>query len=268
VSCRLQQLEDALGVRLINRNSRSLSLTDAGETFYRHAVEALRHADLAANAVRERLVEPCGTVRFTTSVAMSLYALRPIVPEFIRRHPKINLIQHTTDDQVDIVGRSFDLAVRAHTAPLVDSTLVQRLLACVPWRLYAAPDYLDQRGAPHAPDDLACHDKLTMLWPAVPASWKLAHPTQGQAALTFEPRFSGNDLIMLKHAAEAGLGIVSLPAYICRDAVAAGTLTPVLPDWLSGEARISALIPCRDGLPQSVRTFVDFLVEEVPRIVC
>jgi DNA-binding transcriptional LysR family regulator len=150
---------------------------------------------------------------------------------------------------------------------LADSTLVQRLLAYAPWRLFAAPDYLDQRGAPRAPDDLACHDKLTMLWPGAPASWKLTHPTQGQAALTFEPRFSGNDLIMLKHAAEAGLGIVSLPAYICRDAIAAGTLTPVLPNWLTAESKISALIHCRHSLPQSVRMFVDFLAEEAPRIV-
>src|ERR1700744_2307238 len=104
ISHRLQQLEEALGVRLINRTSRSLSMTDAGALFYRHAVETLEHADLAESAVRERLLQPSGTIRFTTAVATSLYALRPILPEFIRRHPKIQLIQHTSDEQTDIVG--------------------------------------------------------------------------------------------------------------------------------------------------------------------
>jgi DNA-binding transcriptional LysR family regulator len=132
VSHRLQQLETSLGVRLVNRTSRSLSRTDAGDLFYRHAVGMLERADLAESAVRERLMEPSGTIRFTTAVATSLFALRPILSDFIRRHPKVNVVQDTSDDQVDIVGGSYDLAIRAHTGPLSDSTLVQRILAPAP----------------------------------------------------------------------------------------------------------------------------------------
>jgi DNA-binding transcriptional LysR family regulator len=97
VSHRLQQLEASLGVRLLNRTSRSQSMTEAGEVFFRHAVAALERAELAESAVRERLLEPSGTIRFTTAVATSLFALRPLLPDFIRRHPKINVIQHTSD---------------------------------------------------------------------------------------------------------------------------------------------------------------------------
>jgi DNA-binding transcriptional LysR family regulator len=133
-----------------------------------------------SSSVRERLLEPSGTVRFTTAVATSLFALRPLLPAFIQRHPKINVIQHTTDETVDIVGGSFDLAVRAHTGPLSDSSLVQRTLAPAPWFLFAAPDYLDRRGLPLVPEDFASHDTLLMLRLGHPAAWKLRHPTRGE----------------------------------------------------------------------------------------
>ncbi len=267
VSHRLQQPETSLGVRLINRTSRSLSTTDAGALFYRHAVEALERADFAENAVRERLLEPSGTIRFTTAVATSLFAIRPILPEFIRRYPKVNVIQHTSDEQVDIVGGSFDLAIRAHTGPLSDSTLVQRTLAPAPWFLFAASDYLDRRGLPLAPEDLAGHDTLMMLRPGHPPAWKLKHPTRGEVAVPGEPRIATNDIVMLKQVAREGLGIVALPGYVCRDDVESGALRQIMPDWLAGEANITAVTPFRHGVLPSVRAFLDFLIERIPNVV-
>jgi DNA-binding transcriptional LysR family regulator len=267
VSHRLQQLETSLGVRLVNRTSRSLSMTDAGELFYRHAVATLERADLAERAVRERLVEPSGTIRFTTAVATSLFAMRPILPDFIRRYPKVSVIQHTSDDQIDIVGGSYDLAVRAHTGPLLDSTLVQRTLAPAPWFLFAATGYLDRRGVPLAPEDLAGHDSLIMLRPGRPVAWRLEHPTRGQVVVPLEPRFAGNDIAMLKQAARDDLGIAALPGYICREDVESGGLKRILPDWLAEEANITAVIPFRHGLLPSVRAFIDYLVEEIPKLV-
>jgi DNA-binding transcriptional LysR family regulator len=267
VSHRLQQLETSLGVRLVNRTSRSLSMTDAGDLFYRHAVAMLERADLAESAVRERLMEPSGTIRFTTAVATSLFALRPMLSDFIRRHPKVNVILHTSDDQVDIVGGSYDLAVRAHTGPLSDSTLVQRILAPAPWFLFAGPAYLERRGVPLTPEDLAGHDTLIMLRPGFPIAWKLNHPTRGEVVVPIEPRLASNDMVMLKQAAQDGLGIVALPGYVCREDMNSGALRRILPEWLAGEARITAVIPFRHGLLPSVRAFLDFLVEEFPKIV-
>jgi DNA-binding transcriptional LysR family regulator len=267
VSHRLQQLEASLGVRLINRTSRSLSMTDAGDLFYRHAVATLERADLAESAVRERLVEPSGTIRFTTAVATSLFAIRPILPDFIRRYPKVRVIQHTSDDQIDIVGGSYDLAVRAHTGPLSDSTLVQRTLAPAPWFLFAGPDYLDRHGLPLAPENLAGHEMLIMLRPGRPVAWKLRHPTRGETVVPVEPRLASNDIVVLKHAAQDNLGIVALPGYVCREDVRSDKLKRILPDWLAEEANITAVIPFRHGLLPSVRAFVDFLIEEIPKIV-
>jgi DNA-binding transcriptional LysR family regulator len=267
VSHRLQQLEAALGVRLINRTSRSLSVTDAGEHFYRHAVNMLEHARLAENTVRGRLAEPSGSIRFTSAVATSLFALRPILPDFISRYPKIQLVQHTSDDQVDIVGGGYDLAIRAHSGPLSDSMLVQRTLAPAPWYLFASPDYIGRRGLPPAPPDLAQHDTLSMLRPGHAPAWKLTHSTAGEVQVPIAPRFTGNDLMMLMEAARDGLGIVALPSYVCRAEVGTGSLRPVLPDWSAGQASISAVVAFRNGLQPSVRVFLDYLAERIPRIV-
>jgi DNA-binding transcriptional LysR family regulator len=267
VSHRLQQLEAALGVRLINRTSRSLGMTDAGEQFYRHAVATLEQAELAETAVRERLVEPSGILRFTTAVATSLFAMRRILPDFIRRYPKISVIQHVSDEPIDLVGGSYDLALRAHTGPLSDSTLVQRTLAPAPWCLFAAPDYLQQRGVPLAVDDLAGHDTLIMLRHGHPLAWKLKHASHAEATVPLKPRLAGNDIVTLKQAAQDGLGIVALPNYVCRDDVRAGTLQRVLPDWLAAEANITAVVPFRHGMLPSVRALLDFLVERIPDVV-
>lgn len=267
VSHRLQQLETSLGVRLLNRTSRSLGATDAGKLFYQHAVATLERADLAESAVRERLVEPSGTIRFTTAVATSLFALQPILPQFIHRHPKVSVVQHTSDERTDLVGESFDLAIRAHSEPISDSTLVQRTLAMAPWFLFAGADYLDRRGLPLSPEDLAGHDALIMSGAGWAPEWKLKHPTRGEVAMPAFPRLAGNDLLMLKQAAQAGLGIVALPGYICREDVKSGALKRILPDWLAREARITAVMPFRHGLLPSVRAFVDFLVEEIPKLV-
>jgi DNA-binding transcriptional LysR family regulator len=268
VSHRLQQLEASLGVRLINRTPRSLSMTEAGDVFYSHAVAMLERAELAESSVRGRLAEPSGTIRFTVAVATSLFAMRQILPDFIRRYPKINVTQHVvSDEQVDIAGVNYDLALRAHSEPLSDSTLVQRILAPAPWFLFAAPDYLKHHGLPLTPQDLAGHDTLIMLRHGQPLAWKLKHPTLDEAVVPLKPRLAGNDIVTLKQAAQDGLGIVALPGYVCSADVQSGTLQRVLPDWLAAEANVTAVVPCRHGMLPSVRVFLDFLVERIPKIV-
>lgn len=142
LSHRIQQLEANLGVRLLNRTSRRFGMTDAGEEFYRHAVLMLREAELAETAIRHRLTEPKGTVRCTAAVATMQFAMRDIVPDFLLRYPKVHVVAHATDQSVDIVGENYDVAIRAHSDPLPDSTLVQRTLTPAPWLLFAGSAYL------------------------------------------------------------------------------------------------------------------------------
>jgi DNA-binding transcriptional LysR family regulator len=268
LSHRIQQLETNLGVRLLNRTSRRFAMTDAGEEFYRHAVAMLREAELAETAIRHRLSEPTGTVRCTAAVATMQFAMRDIVADFLVRYPKVNIVAHATDQNVDIVGENYDVAIRSHTDPLPDSTLVQRTLTPAPWFLVAGAAYLDAREAPHTPQGLRDHPSLFMMRTGVAPAWRLRHASKAkEVVIPLAPRLMSDDMIGLKQAAIAGLGIVALPGYVCRDEVRSGILRRVLPTWLAGDSTITALIPYRQGLLPSVRVFLDHLAAEFPKAV-
>jgi DNA-binding transcriptional LysR family regulator len=269
LSHRIQQLETNLGVRLLNRTSRRFGMTDAGQEFYRHAVAMLREAEQAETAIRHRLSEPTGVVRCTAGVATMQFAMRDIVADFLVRYPKVNVVAHATDQYVDIVGENYDIAVRAHSDPLPDSTLVQRSLAPAPWFLFAGSAYLDAGEAPQTPQDLQKRPSLFMMREGVPPVWRLRHSSKAknEVVMPLTPRLLSDDMIALKQAAIAGLGIVALPGYVCREDVRSGALRRVLPTWLAGDSTFTALIPYRQGLLPSVRVFVDYLAAELPKAV-
>ena len=265
LSHRVQQLEASLGVRLVNRTSRRFGMTEVGRSFYENALATLRQAELTEATIRQHQSEPSGVVSITTPVAIAQFALRDLLPAFLARHPKVRIVQHATDVQLDIVAEGFDLALRGHSRPLPNSTLVQRKIADVPWLLFAGPGYLDRAGYPRAPGDLAAHDVIAMGRESS-TSWTL-HRGQDAVAITFAPRFMSNDMVALKEAACAGLGVVALPAYVCRPDVDAGRLRQVLPGWLAVASSITALVPQRKGLLPAVRALLDYLVEEFPQAV-
>ena len=269
LSHRIQQLETNLGVRLLNRTSRRFGMTDAGEEFYRHAVAMLREAERAETAIRLRLSEPTGTLRCTAAVATMQFAMRDILADFLVRYPKVNVVAHATDQNVDIVGENYDVAIRAHSDPLPDSNLVQRTLTPAPWFLFAGSAYLDANDAPETPQDLQKHPSLFMMRTGVAPVWRLRHSSKAknEVVMPLMPRLLSDDMIGLKQAAIKGLGVVALPGYVCRDEVRWGALRRVLPNWLAGDSTITALIPYRQGLLPSVRVFLDHLATEFPKAV-
>jgi DNA-binding transcriptional LysR family regulator len=269
LSHRIQRLETELGVRLLNRTSRRFAMTDAGEEFYRHAVVMLHDAELAESAIRQRLTEPSGTVRCTAATATMQFAMRDVMADFLLRYPKVNVVAHATDRNVDIVGENYDVAIRAHSDPLPDSTLVQRTLTPAPWLLFAGSAYLDANGVPKTPEDLRGHPSLFMMRTGVAPVWRLRRTgtAEDEVAMPLTPRFLCDDMIALKQAAIGGLGVVALPGYVCREDVRAGALRQVLPSWLAGDSTITALIPYRRGLLPSVRAFIDHLSAELPKKV-
>ena len=269
LSHRIQQLETKLGVRLLNRTSRRFGMTDAGEEFYRHAVAMLREAELAETAIRHRLQEPTGTVRCTAAVATMQFAMRGLIPDFLVRHPQVNVVAHATDQFVDIVGENFDLAIRAHSDPLPDSTLVQRTLTPAPWFLFAGAAYLDASRPVSRPHDLAKHPSLFMMRTGVSPVWRLrrADGRAEEVLLRLTPRLLIDDMLSLKAAAIEGLGVVALPGYVCRDDVRSGALRQVLPGWIAADSTLTALMPYRQGLLPSVRAFVEHLAAELPKAV-
>lgn len=269
LSHRMQQLESELGVRLLNRTSRRFGMTDAGEEFYRHAIAMLREAEQAEAVIRNRLAEPSGTVRCTAGVATMQFAMAEMIPSFLLKYPKVNVVAHAADRPVDIVGENYDIAIRAHSDPLPDSNLVQKTLAHAPWGLFAGAGYVAAHGAPQAPEELQHHPSLFMMRSGVTPAWRLRHTGQvrDEVVMPLAPRLLGDDMVGLQQAAIQGLGIVALPSYVCRAAVRASALQRVLPDWVVADSVITALIPGRKGLLPSVRAFLDHLAEEFPKIV-
>ncbi|HET9954655.1 MAG TPA: LysR substrate-binding domain-containing protein [Polyangiaceae bacterium] len=269
LSHRVQQLESELGVRLLNRSSRKFGMTDAGTDFYRHATAVLREAELAETAVRQRLTEPTGIVRCTASSATMQFAMSKIIAEFLVQYPKVSIVAHSSNRKVDLVGENYHLAVRAHSLPLPDSNLVQRTLADAPWFLFAGTEYLRTVGAPQTPEDLQKHPSMLTLRAGKEPVWRLRHAQQkrDEVVVPLTPRLLSDDLVGLQQAAIRGLGIVALPGYICRAAVQSGALQRVLPSWVAGDSKLTALMPHKQGLLPSVRAFLNHLAVELPKKV-
>ena len=265
LSHRIRELETFLGVRLINRTSRKFAMTDVGAEFYPYALQILQSANVAEEFVRQRLHEPSGTIRITTAVEIAQFGLRDLIPVFLNRYPKVKIVEIATDRLVDMVGEGFDLALRGHVASLQNSTLVQRGIASVPWYLFASPEYLKRAGEIIEPHALGHHSTLAMERHGA-ETWRLKGRSGVVEEVTIDPRFISNNMIALKDAALSDLGVAALPGYICREEIESGRLHQILPGWIAADARMSALMPYRNGLLPAVRSLVDFLAAELPKV--
>jgi DNA-binding transcriptional LysR family regulator len=268
LSYRIQQLESELGVRLLNRTSRHFAPTQAGEEFYTHALSMVRAAEEAETLVRQRVSVPSGVVRFTAAIGTAQFALREIIMSFMQEFPRINLVEHVTSRQVDLLAENIDVAIRAHSGALPDSTLVRRTLTTAQWILVAGTGALKKKRPPQAPRDLEQFPCLAVWKANVTPAWRLRAPGgRNEVILALTPRLISDDMSTLKRAAVDGLGIVALPAYICKSELRSGELTRVLPGWLADESTFTALLPHRRGLLPAVRTFVDYLARHLPEYV-
>ncbi len=267
LSRHISQLEEGLGVRLIQRTSRQFKVTDIGKTLYEHARKAVNEID-AANAMVERTTNVLsGKVRLSCSVGMAQFALRDLVTRFIHEHPQVEIIQQVTNQSIDLIEKGVDIAVRAHGSPLPDSTLIQRRLATTKWGLFASPDYLDKHGTPVAPQQLESSAGLKLGWKPESGVWSLQNQDGSNYSIPFEPRLCSDDMVTLKQAAAVGLGIVGLPLYICREEVKINQLVRVLPQWSAGSAEISLLMPSRQGVAPAISAFATYLSQELSKIV-
>lgn len=259
-SKRVAALESALGVRLIERNSRNFRLTETGQGVYQHARAALIEVECAQQAVRQRLAEPSGTVRLTAAVPVVQFQLAQHIPALAAAYPKLQLQIHASDRFVDLVQEGYDVAVRSHFAPLPDSDLVQRVLAIEDIILVASPGYLRKQGSPRTPVQLAGHAGL--LPRPDGGTWHL-RKADAEVAVSPGPRLVADESVTLLHAAAAGLGIAPLPQGFCKPHLASGELVRVLPRWTAGQVTTTALVPHRRSLLPSVRAVLDFLAQRV-----
>ncbi|RFC00568.1 LysR family transcriptional regulator [Rhizobium leguminosarum bv. trifolii] len=261
VSKRVAELEGRLGVRLIQRTSRSFALTELGREFFQHAQASIIEAEMAEGIVRRHLAEPAGSVRLTASVPTAQFTLTEHLPALAARYPKLRLSMHVTDRFVDIVQEGFDIALRSHRMPLPDSTLVQRKLASHPFFILASPDYIRGHGQPRRPEDLAEH--ATIMTSLTDNQWRLYCDNGEEALVTLQSVMAADEPYVLMEAAAAGLGITCLPTSVCRQALATRRLVRLLPDWTAGSIETTILMPHRRGQLPAVRAVVDFLAERL-----
>lgn len=260
LSKRVADLERTLGVRLIERSSRRFVVTDVGREFHRHAAAMLIEAEAARSVVDERVAEPTGFVRLTASVPTAQLLLAPLLPKLARAWPKVTLTVDATDRFVDLVREGFDIALRDHFTPLVDSDLIRRPLTVSPNLLVAAPAYLRRHGTPREPADLAQHQGL-LVDPNHPL-WCLEGSGQQRLEVTPVPRFFANEAVVLLEAARSGLGVASLPAPLAAHLMQRRALVRVLPRWTAGGVSTTLLMPERRARLSAVRVVADYLVEE------
>lgn len=267
LSRRVQQLEERLGTRLLQRTSRRLAITEIGQEYYEHARAALDRIEAAEAAVQRRTNALEGRVTVSCSVGMAQFALSRIVPDFLAENSKVVIVQQVSNRMVDLLEGGIDLAIRGHVESLPDSSLVQTRLARVSWYLFGGPAYLDRAGRPETPEALSRHDGLCLGHRSGEGHWSLNDPDGATASVPYRIRLASDDMSTLKHAAADGLGLVALPGYVCRAEVGAGTLERILPAWNAGEPQLSLLMPSRKGVPPAVDAFAGFLRSELPSVV-
>jgi DNA-binding transcriptional LysR family regulator len=268
VSRRISQLEASLGIRLLQRTSRRLSLTDAGQELYLHCRAMVAEAQAGEDTVRKRLTEPSGQVRASLPVAITDIVLADLLPRFMLQYPKVQLTIQATNRQVDLIEENFDIVVRGVTVGLEPPGLVQARLCTASWRLVASPAYLAQTGPIQGVDRLPELDLL--LYASIDGTTpvlRLIGPDGEAIGTPVRARLQSDNTSVLKQAALAGTGIASLPLYACADELKSGTLCVVLPEWRPKEGQLMVLFPTRRGLVPAVRALVDFLKAELPPLV-
>lgn len=255
----IQNLEDTLGVRLLNRTTRRLSLTDPGKNYHQRVGELLAGLAETEAEVAQLQVEPRGRLRVSAPMAFAVRHLAPAVAEFQRRHPRLELELSLSDRLVDLVEEGFDMAIRI--GRLADSTLVARRIAPTRLVAVAAPAYLAARGTPTQPSDLARHDGL--VYTLVPRGEEWAFERGGERV---NVRIAGtlhvNSSDFLAAAAVEGCGVTLVPSFVAADALRDGRLVRVLPDWTPlPDVAIYAVYAQTRALPAKTRLLIDFLVE-------
>jgi DNA-binding transcriptional LysR family regulator len=257
VSKRVAALEKRLGARLLVRSTRQLRVTDLGLAYHERAQRILEEVDAAEQLIASQTAAPRGLLRLSAPMTFATLHLGSVIPAFMQRHPEVVVELELNDRRVDLIGEGYDMAVRIGT--LADSSLVARRIATVQVITCASPDYLHRHGTPSAPGDLASHACLTY-----------GHARRGEWTFRVEGRvrkvsvsgpMRANNGEMLRDAAVAGLGIVSLPDFIVAAALADGRLVPVLDACRPEAFNVYAVCPQHRQSSLLVRAFSDFLAE-------
>jgi DNA-binding transcriptional LysR family regulator len=224
----------------------------------------LAEADAAVEAVEFARAEPRGSIKASCPVQLAQTSMARFLPAFLERYPNIRLVLHATNRRVDVLNEGFDVALRVRTTPTGEDGLVMRSFGEARHLLVASGAYLDKRGRPERPEQLAQHSTLSFATETERQTWDLLDSNGVAARIEHSPRLVCHDFPLLRAGALAGLGIALLPESVVRADIGSGHLEQVLPAWTLPLGIFHAVFPTRRGLLPSVRAFIDFLAERMP----
>ena len=264
LSRRIAELEASLGVQLLQRSTRRLSLTPAGELYLRHCAAMRDAATAAMEAVAQVQTEPQGTVRLSCPVTLAQGAVGSLLPVFMARFPRVRVEMRVVNRPVDPVEEGVDIALRVRGVIEDSATLAARRLGTSRGMWVASATRMRAHGPVRGPEDLASVDTVAMSSAGEGRATQLLHGPDGRLhPMTHVPRYVADDLLTLKMAILQGVGAGMLPDYMCRAEIRSGELVEVLPGWAPPSAIVHAVYPPRRALVPAVRQLIEFLAAEL-----
>ena len=259
VSRRVSSLESALGVKLLNRTTRQIDLTEAGRQFYTDVVSIIESLEEAEEKIQTGRETVKGNLRIAAPLSFGIGRIAPVLPEFMKRHPELKVNLQLEDRFTDLVAEGFDVAIRIGS--LKDSTLVATRLARIPRVFCASPDYLARHGEPQKPEDLSRHNCLNYSLLSTRDNWSFSMD-EGTRDIEIHGSLSTNNGDVLKEATMQGLGIMMIPTFFVEQELNNGSLKAVLSDYCPEPFGLYAVRPSRHFTPARVRALIEYLKEQ------
>lgn len=260
VSRRISRLEENLGVQLLHRSTRSVTVTEDGAMFFEYCLRSLGVLRDGERALQNRQDVPRGVVKIAIPYVLGQGLIGPLLASFLDLYPDVRLVSVMTDDAVGLLRAGFDVALAV--GPFADSELVAIKLGVTECGLFGAPGYFERKGMPQNHVELPRFDLLATGTVDRRQRWPL-HTEAEQVTVEFSPRLVCNDLNLLRHAVRSELGIATLPAFLCKSDLAEGKLVEVLPGWQAPDMSFYALFADPKGVPVRVRSLIDYLTEKL-----
>lgn len=265
LSRRVHNLEERLGVRLIQRSSRHFAVTDIGMNVYRHAQVMMTAAQAAHDLVDHLSIQPRGVIKMSLPVSIAQNEIAKILPEFLKTYPEIKVQLIVSNRRVDIINEGIDIALRVRSNLDDDPTLVLRKFEKIEQHLFASQAYLNQYGDLKQPEDLSEHRILSMVDEHLDQHIVVHDEDNHQKKIKVNPVVMGSDLMMLAQLARQNCGIALLPDTIAQDYIESGELVRVLPNWKAPHGILHAVYPSRRGQLPAVRVLIDYLVKQLSK---
>lgn len=260
ISKEVNKLEERLGMRLLHRTTRSISLTPEGELYYQQCQQIIDNAVSAEALLAGHQIEPQGNLRISCPVSFGLSQVRPKLAEFIAKYPKVNVELDLNDRKVDLISEGWDLLIRA-SLELEDSSLISRKLTTAKSLTLASPAYLKKYGTPNTPEELSNHDTISYSNLKQPNVWSYPDGNGKLLDVNVKSRLISNSPEMELALCVAGQGITRLPSFNISDELESGALVQLFPDLPSIELGVYLVYPSRKHMSSKVRHFIDFMVD-------